>query len=70
MAEQLHGGCQQTGFPGYIVITCAGSHVHGVDVASGAIDVLDSHTHHVTEGTVTGDFCGGPPTAKKAYLVG
>ncbi|HWG90998.1 MAG TPA: hypothetical protein VNZ52_09155 [Candidatus Thermoplasmatota archaeon] len=59
------------GFPGFVVILCAG--VHG-----GAS--LAQHTHHVTRGTITpisdapqmsdaGDFCGGPVAAKAYQLV-
>lgn len=58
------------GFPGFVVITCAGLHAHADDQGDGEPQV--THTHQVTQGTAQpavtedfgqGDFCGaGPPT--------
>lgn len=62
--------CNKGGFPGYVVIVCAGAHN---DFGGG-----NPHTHQATRGVVTGaflggntgggDFCGGV-TAAKAYRV-
>lgn len=69
-SQAMWNFCGQPGFPGYIVITCAGVHSH-FDAPG------TTHTHTVTEGlaigvftggTPSGDFCGAP-TAAKAYLV-
>jgi len=68
-ALSLFESCDSAGYPGYIVITCAGLHAHTGAAAS-------THTHHVTQGTATpmftggtpsGDFCGGAAAPAKAY---
>lgn len=63
--EEIDGG-----FPGFIVITCAGLHAHSDDQQPEA--VLQTHGHGVTNGTAQvvetdndpdnrGDYCGAPP---------
>ena len=63
--------CGSQGFPGYVVIVCAGVHAQA-RAGAGA-----GHTHEATEGFVQGaltggtgqgDFCGAP-TAFKPYVV-
>jgi hypothetical protein len=62
--------CGQDGFPGYVVITCAGAH------ANTATGFGATHPHQAVKGTVggvvtggtpSGDFCGGQ-LASKAYI--
>lgn len=62
--------CARGGFPGYVVITCAGLHnnrlgttPHSHDVTSGTVQPV-----HLGYNTGSGDFCGGL-TAAKAYDV-
>lgn len=66
-AEQHFYNCGYGGFPGYIVILCAGAHQTQGDPTG--------HTHEVTFGQTyldwggawpSGDYCGAP-TAVKAY---
>lgn len=68
--KNFHSTCNRGGFPGYIVIVCAGVHNNRSGTAP--------HLHEATTGTVTpaflggntgsGDYCGGL-TAAKAYEV-
>lgn len=67
--EQAYWQCGGLGFPGYIVIICAGAHQTFGDP--------DGHTHTVAFGQVystyegtwpKGDYCGAPTDAKKYVL--
>jgi hypothetical protein len=61
--------CGGQGFPGYIVITCAGAHINAGDNSSHAHQATTGSVSGVlTGGTPSGDFCGAP-TAAKAYIV-
>lgn len=66
---ELWQRCSENGgFPGFVVITCAGLHAH---VEEGVEPSLETpHSHQVTKGTAQpaiadefgqGDFCGGGP---------
>lgn len=71
-------GCKANGgFPGFVVITCAGVHAHvdeddgnGTGPAETPVPLQPTHTHQVTEGIAQpaftedrgqGDYCGAPP---------
>lgn len=73
--QNAYSFCGGAGFPGYIVILCAGAHQD--EPTFPPTNPSGTHTHEVTAGTIegawatspaSGDFCGAP-TAVKAYSV-